>query len=197
MYSQNAEEQFIVEYFSGVNNGKFLDIGAYDGKTFSNTKKLHEQGWSGVCLEPDPIVYEALAKLYEGDDTVKTLNYAFAETNGTLKFYSSGGDAVSTTSIKHRDKWIRGSKVKFTETTVQAINAQSLFEQYGSKYDFISLDVEGTNYQLLQQLPLTSLETKLICVEYDHRLPEIIDYCKSHGLTRIIYESSENIIMGK
>ena len=47
MYSQNNEEEIIVAEFErmGVTTGRFLEIGAYDGKGFSNTFRLAQLGW--------------------------------------------------------------------------------------------------------------------------------------------------------
>lgn len=59
-YSQNGEQEAILKIF-GESEGRFLDIGAYDGKTFSNTLALIERGWSGVLIEPSPNAFMALA----------------------------------------------------------------------------------------------------------------------------------------
>jgi len=51
MHSQNDEERHILDAFRGRPEGNFLDIGAYDGITLSNTYCLALKGWSGVCAE--------------------------------------------------------------------------------------------------------------------------------------------------
>ena len=48
MYSQNDEERVILEYFAGKTDGRFVDVGAWSGATFSNVWALMELGWSGV-----------------------------------------------------------------------------------------------------------------------------------------------------
>ena len=50
-YSQNNEQDIIMQYFIG-NRGTFLDIGANDGVTLSNTYALQQAGWGGVLVEP-------------------------------------------------------------------------------------------------------------------------------------------------
>ena len=66
MYSQGGEEKVIVEYFDGY-RGTFLDIGAFDGKTFSNTKRLSDLGWRGVLVEPAPKPFFALIETHKGN----------------------------------------------------------------------------------------------------------------------------------
>jgi hypothetical protein len=51
MHSQNDEERHILDAFREGPEGNFLDIGAYDRITLSNTYCLALKGWSGVCVE--------------------------------------------------------------------------------------------------------------------------------------------------
>src|ERR1035437_6109979 len=52
-YSQNSEEDFILDFFKDYPKGQAIDIGAYDTFRFSNTRALYETGkWSGVLVEP-------------------------------------------------------------------------------------------------------------------------------------------------
>jgi len=60
MYSQNNEEQIILNYL-GDSTGHFLDIGAFDGITFSNTYELVKRGWTGVMVEASPRTFIKLA----------------------------------------------------------------------------------------------------------------------------------------
>ena len=59
--SQLGQDILVDEYFGGKRGGVFVDIGAYDGVTFSNTLMLErERGWTGVCIEPLPDVFAEL-----------------------------------------------------------------------------------------------------------------------------------------
>ena len=58
-YSQFEQDKFIYEnYFINKTKGYFVDIGAHDGITFSNSKFFEELGWDGVCIEPNPKIFE-------------------------------------------------------------------------------------------------------------------------------------------
>ena len=65
MYSQNNEEQVILNYFSNQNQGIFLDIGANDGITLSNVRALAEKGWKGALIEPSKISYNKAKENYK------------------------------------------------------------------------------------------------------------------------------------
>ena len=55
-FSQTGQDRLLFEhFFRGKRNGVFVDVGAYDGTTFSNTLFFERSmGWSGLCVEPLP-----------------------------------------------------------------------------------------------------------------------------------------------
>lgn len=194
MYSQNREEAIITQLF-GQAVGHFLDIGAYDGKTFSNTLRLTELGWSGVCIEPSPTVFPALLKLHAANPKISLVNSALGAANAFVDFYDSGGDAISTTHEAHRDKWVKGHTVTYSKMTVFAVTYGDLFRKFGSKFDFINLDVEGVSAELFMLLPLQMLEsTRCLCVEHDGKMQEIQQRASQFGFD-YVWHSGENVIL--
>lgn len=196
MYSQNREEEIIVGLLNAEKKvGHFLDVGAYDGKTFSNTLRLVELGWSGVCIEPSPTVFPALLKLHADNERVALVNAAVAPQNGFLEFWDSGGDAISTTDAAHREKWKAGYHAKFSKLMVYTITFNDLFTQFGTLFDFINLDVEGVSADMFMLLPLQSLEhCRVICIEHDGKLQEIQAHASRFGF-QYVWHSGENIIL--
>jgi len=62
-FSQFGQDKWIIErLFPSKRNGFFVDIGANDGITLSNTYFLEKKGWNGLAVEPIPPVYEKLVK---------------------------------------------------------------------------------------------------------------------------------------
>ena len=196
MYSQNREEEIIVDLLNaGKKVGHFLDVGAYDGKTFSNTLRLVELGWSGVCVEPSPTVFPGLLKLHAGNDKVVLVNSAVTAKNGFVEFWDSGGDAISTTDAAHREKWKAGYKANYAKLLVYGITFADLFAQFGTVFDFINLDVEGASADMFMRLPLQTLEAcRVLCVEHDGKLSEIQAHAARFGF-QYVWHSGENIIL--
>ena len=97
-FSQSDEEKYIVEYFNGK-TGRFLDIGAYDGKAFSNTYKLGLLGWSGVLVEPAPKVFHSLINNLSENKKMTLVNTAI-----TLENSSNTRNAQPTTSMSPQPK---------------------------------------------------------------------------------------------
>lgn len=67
----------------GLRHGVFIDIGAHDGVTFSNTLMFEpDRGWMGLCVDANPIVFESLVN----NRTAQCLNSAIADRDGSLPF---------------------------------------------------------------------------------------------------------------
>lgn len=188
MYSQNDEELYILNELQ--ENGHFLEIGAYDGKTFSNTLALVERGWSGVCVEPSPTPFTKLQELHRNNDKITLVNSLIGFNWGMRKFYDSP-DAVATTEQNHYEKW--KDYAKFRTIYVAEVPLDVLLREHPGPYDFISIDTESTSFELLIRLQLNILRPTLICVEYDNLLNETKTYLEQHNYT-IIHTTSENIL---
>ena len=104
MYSQNNEEEIILQFFKGSATGTFLDIGAYNPFKFSNTRALYEKGFKGVFVEPSPTLKPAFDQAYGRDEGIQLLPLCIGARNGVVDFYNACGDAVSTTIKEPRRK---------------------------------------------------------------------------------------------
>ena len=197
MYSQNNEEAIITSEFDrmGITAGRFLDVGAWDGKGFSNTYRLAELGWQGVCVEPSPTVFPGLVKNHAENNKIVLVNAAVTPAAPRLvEWFDSGGDAISTTSPAHRDKWEKGWNVKYSAFWIYAMPLAALFDQFGFNFDFINIDVESTNNELFRALPWAALKhTRVLCVEHDNCQPEMTSIAATHGF-HPLHMNGENLI---
>lgn len=208
MYSQNKEEQFIIEYFTGYDIGSLTiaDIGANNGITFSNSLRLIELGSKALLVEPSETAYKKLIKLHEGNKNVSCVNVAISDQDGEMDFFESGthlknGDTALLSTLKESElkRW-EGSDNEFTLTKTHCITIESLLKIYDEfpYFDFISIDAEGVDLMILKQLELS--KTKLICIEHNGNkedLLQIKEYCAKFGIMRVIYTNAENVIIGR
>lgn len=207
MYSQNKEELHILDYFKDF-TGTLLSIGENDGKTFSNSLALIERSWKAVLVEPSEVAFEKLTNLHSNRSGVISIKMAIGTTAGKQIFHESGahlkdgGDISLLSSLKESEteRW-KNSGVKFTETEVDVITYEDLIEYLPEdyrKFDFITIDCEGLDLEILSQINLSS--TKLLCIEWnlnEEVKKNIMEYCKGYGIDKIIYESSENLLICK
>lgn len=193
-YSQNREDLFVLHYF-GMFKGNLLSIGENNGTDFSNAKLLIENGWSATLFEPG-ITCIDLFKLHQGNKKVKIYNFGIGERDEIVPFYESGSHVkngldrglVSTIDFQETLRW---PGVEFTERNIQLVPF-SILE--GEKFDFISIDAEGADWQILQQINLDEVGCKCLCIEYNSN-PELLklfsDYCKGFKLA---LSNAENLV---
>jgi FkbM family methyltransferase len=194
MYSQNNEEEIILNYFKGK-IGKFLDIGAYNPFNLSNTRALVELGWKGIYIEPSSSCFSSFVDTYKDDPNIQLFNFALGDHNGKVDFYDSGGDAISTLDLGHKDKWEKGSSIQYKKTTVDLVSTEEFFLEHGKDIDFLSLDTESTNIQIFDQIPSSFWDrVSLFCIEHDNR----VDYIQSKlpSFRQLLF-NPENLILGK
>lgn len=194
MYSQSEEEHVILEFF-GNKKGTVLEIGAYHPEVFSNSRALILKGWDAVLVEPSDDCYKNLIDFYRNEPQVTVVHAAIADYDGILKFYDSTG-AVATASREHYDKWKNYQK-DYKETYVQCVSWDSFYSKYYKSYDFISIDTEGMDYEILKQIDLEETKTELLCIEYTYNAKEINDYVYKYGFRKLLYQNGENVILAK
>lgn len=197
MFSQSNEEEIIKRYF-GNHIGTFLDLGANDGITLSNTFYLHLQKWVGTLVEPSPEAFKRLETNYLGtEDTL--INAAVSDFNGEAILHHSGahiGDndvsLLSTLSDESKKRW---SKESFTDITVPVINFEVMLGISKLKtFDFISIDTEYTELLILPQMDLQALGCRLLCVEWNGKDQDKFDAIVLPQGYKLIHKNAENLI---
>ena len=200
MYSQNREQEIILNYFKDIEVGHVVDIGSNDGKTFSNSLALIERGWMGTLVEPHPVAYDLLTKQHAGNSFVECFRAAICEHNETVTLNINTphieGDTglLSTLVSSETDKW--KSVVQYDTVQVEGYTFnrfQEIWKVY--KFDFVTIDAEGMDYAILSQINLTECGCKMVCVEYNSiDIDKYIDYCSKFGMT-VKHVNPENLIM--
>lgn len=157
--SNDKEDDFVIDYFEHKNikrNRLVIDIGAADGLTGSNSRKLiNEKNWNAILIEPFLPFYNYLNKLYENNKNVVNLNYAIdKEEKETFIFYRSNEEGVGLTSLIN--KWDNKQIIKTK-------NFNKLIKQ--KNIDFLSLDTEGKELDILLSINFDFYNIEIICTE--------------------------------
>lgn len=195
MYSQNSEETYILNHFKD-SKGTFLDIGAYDGKDLSNTRALMERGWQGVCFEPNPDVFERLAENCMQFKQVYCYELAMGTLNGTFTL-NANNTYYSTLVHSEMSRWAGAYEFKPVECEVITFEHFMLTSPFRT-FDFISIDCEGIDYDILKQINLNKVGCKMVCVETNGKeTQKYIDYIASFEGFRVVHVNAENLIMAR
>jgi hypothetical protein len=208
VHSQNNEEEVILKFFGGA-VGSFLDIGAYDGVSLSNTRALAERGWSGALVEGSSFSFQKLFKLYGGNEKFTLIN-AMIDPLGSsagkiVKMWEAPNCSVTTMTPQNFEKWqedvVMHSEggVKFSEIFVAPTPFSSLldlFRERKAKFDFVSIDIEGGSADMAMLYDPDEFGTSVICIEHDDRDKEIVErYLKFRFLP--VLKNAENIILAR
>lgn len=195
MYSQNNEEEYILNHFKG-RIGTFLDCGAYDGKDLSNTRALMELGWGGVCIEPHPKTFERLAYNCYAFKNVYCYEMALGEMNGTFKL-NANDTYYSTLKDSETERWSGAYLFEPIECEVKDFKTM-MADCPLKKFDFISIDCEGVDYEILSQMNLDELGCSMVCVETNGKeVAKYIDYIKKFEGFQVVLVNAENLIMAR
>jgi len=158
-YAQHGEDR-LVELLLPKGVHSFIDIGANDGVLFSNTYKFAQKGATGLCIEPSRCSYNKLRLNHLFNPKVKCLHGAVSNFEGSIYLKDKGYE--STLSTVSKTKSI-GSKKVCCRTF------SSILKDYPSfnKIDFLSIDVEGHEEEVIAGLGRSPFITKIIVIESD------------------------------
>jgi FkbM family methyltransferase len=165
-FSQCGED-LIVEYIfnlRAISTPSYLDIGANDPFFISNTALFYEKGCRGINVEANPLLYP---KFREHRPEDINLNIGISDKEEELDFYVMADDTLSSFSKSECDALIKsGKKLESVQrvklTTVSDILAKYFEDRFP---DFLSIDVEGFDLQVLRSINFEKHWPKVICVE--------------------------------
>lgn len=149
-------------------SGYFVEIGANDGKTFSNTIYLEDNfKWRGLLVEPNPRYTDSLAKR----SNAVVCAAAVADIEGEAAFADAGLYGGMTDQLDSTHERETGHAATIT---VPCKTVMSIFDEYDvpNVIDFLSLDIEGGEIMILRQLVRNFRRIRCGCIELNHRSNE-------------------------
>lgn len=163
-YSQFGEDIIILNIFIRMNIDRpsYLDLGAHHPFHISNTALMYERGSRGINVEPNPDLINAFEIMRPSDIN---LCAGVAPKNGILKFYrcasllGSGKNSFIKTLSEEQGRSIAMDVPVYTVTEIVERHADGIFP------DFLSVDVEGMDYDILESIDFDKSFPKVICVE--------------------------------
>ena len=204
MYSQNNEEHYILKHFETLaklnipTTKTFLDLGAYDGLDLSNTRRLMELGWSGMCVEPNPDIFMKLVVNCDAFELVKFCPYAIGEKNGLAELKAN--DTYYSTIKESEILRYKNGEINFKPITVEVVDFETFYTKVSpfKTYDFISIDCEGLDYEILTQIDLDKVGCLMVCVETNGiETEKYIHYINNFKGFSVQTINAENLIMAR
>jgi FkbM family methyltransferase len=184
-YSQLGQDLNVLRTYNNKKNGYFIEIGASDGINLSNTYLLETKyDWKGICVEPIPKQYELLIK--NRPNSICYKEAVFNESNKNLIFDIANNVDLLSGISSYIDQHIELVNNNKTQIIVNSISFNDLLEKSNSPLfiEYLSLDTEGSEYEILKSFDFKKYTIGLIDVEHNYwepRRTEIKNLLTSNG----------------
>jgi peptide methionine sulfoxide reductase MsrB len=166
-YSQHQEDLFINDYFKDQDEGFYLDIGCYHPIKYSNTALLYNRGWKGVNIDMNQTSIDLFNLLRKKDSNICAA--ISNEAKETIQYFDHLFSAVNTLnkkfSNKVSEKLSSNNQSKKKISTYKFIQIAKEHNIEVKKIDFINIDAEAHDYEVLESIDLNFVKAKLICIE--------------------------------
>jgi FkbM family methyltransferase len=209
--SQMGQDLFLNRwFFHNRESGYFVDVGAFDGISGSNTSYFEKHlRWKGVAFEPNPSAFDTLRATrsclsiqgcaYDRDGEIAFLALSESEQHASTPSHppltvlqmlldSSHGGAMLSGIPQHLDQqgrveWARKAmKLDQTLTTVPCHRIDTVLSDRGVKIiDYLSIDVEGAELEVLRGVDFDTVQVNVIGVEHSPRFSEVYDLLTTSG----------------
>lgn len=167
-YSQEGEDMVLRKHLSGIKNGFFVDIGAHHPTKFSNTYYFYKKGWTGINVDAMPGSMKLFNKKRPKDIN---LEFAVSDKKEKLTYYAFEESALNGFSDQlslvrgKREHKILFKKIIETKTLAEILNK---YMPKKRQIDFMTIDVEGLDYQVLKSNDWKKFAPKFILIEILH-----------------------------
>jgi FkbM family methyltransferase len=182
--SQYNQDKYLNEnFFKDKRNGTFVDIGAHDGVSISNSYFFEKYlNWTGMCIEPMPELFKELEKNRDcikingcawEEDTVKT----FRLINGYAEMLSGILDSYDERHKERIELECRIHGGSYRDIEMNCYNVNNLLEKYNLfNIDFMSIDTEGSEFEILKTIDFEKFDIKIVIVENNYNDSKIREF---------------------
>lgn len=195
-------EQIYLKYFNKL--GTFVEVGAFDGHTHSNTCFLADMGWQGVYIEPVEEYLQECKNRHEKNNCIFV--NSLVGNDFDKDFFVAG--EWSTNSIEVKKDIEKFFGVKFSEPIkIKSKSLNSILEENNIKnFDLLVVDCEGAELEILKNFNIQKYKPKLCILELHEQytpmwhnenhlnnLNEINKIMINNGYEKIYYDEINSI----
>lgn len=165
-YSQEGEDLILARYFEGRGPGFFVDVGAHHPVRFSNTYRFYLKGWRGINVDAMPGSMEAFREKRPEDVNIEC---GVAGDEGTLRYHIFNDPALNTFDPEHAAMFEAIPAYHLKQVVeVGVTTLRRILEEHfpsGREIDFLSVDVEGLDLDVLRSNDWSRFRPKVVIFE--------------------------------
>jgi len=182
--SEHGQDNYVDNYFQGMRNGFYVEIGAHVGLEKSNTYFFQfARGWSGICIEPNPQLYPRLVANRASKICI-CFPYAIDSYSGEASFIPADFWGRLNNRVDKRDVKDFYQDTGQEKVTVPVRTLQQVLDTMPSRpacIDYLSIDTEGNDLNVLKGIDWSRTSFGLIEAENKHGDNNIRDYLADRG----------------
>lgn len=178
-HSQHNEDLLVDLIFESKRDGFYVDVGANDPVFNNNTRRFYLRDWRGVNIEPSPLPFQKLVRERPKDIN---LNVAIGPKRGNMTFYHVADESTFSSF----DKVVADRMAALVRSTVrpelvEVLTLRDIFEEHahGRKVDFLSVDAEGYDLEVLKSNDWKRHRPAVVLVEMHNDPKRIVDFLSS------------------
>jgi len=189
-YAQSGEDMIVDFIFRAIGVGQptYLDVGAHHPTHLSNTHFFYSRGCHGVNVEPDPDLFQAFVTLRPDDIN---LNVGVGDgAQGCLPFHVMSTRTLNTFSATEAARYCESGLHRLERVVdVPVFSINTVIDEHfgGLAPDFVSIDVEGLDLEIVRSIDLKKYRPAVVCVEtltfsetrQETKVPEIAEYLRA------------------
>ncbi|MBL4691916.1 MAG: FkbM family methyltransferase [Magnetovibrio sp.] len=171
-YSQHGEDLVLLAIFDGYKTGRYVDVGSFHPRRYSNTRVLFEAGWQGINID----ISKRKLALFDFDRPQDQNVYcAVSDKPGELKAYVFGtGSALDTTDKDMADNWAKKFGMSYEEVQVPSRTLTSILNDCKlEQFDYLNIDVEGAEISVLNGLDFSKYKPRCISIEIHGSIEDV------------------------
>ena len=203
-YAQNFEDVILRRIFGTKSDGFYVDVGACHPTYDSVTKSFYELGWNGINIEPVP----QMTGLFE-QERKRDINLpvAISDSTGEIELYIPPSKANSTCNEKVAASYGLDNAL-VPKILVKTLTLNQIWKNHaqGRDVDFLKVDVEGLEYEVIKGCDFSLVTPKIIVIEstipqtqnasyhsWEHMLSGSYDFFYFDGLNRFYHRKDFEI----
>ena len=169
--SQFNEDIYLNSFFAKDYIGKFVDLGCFHPTRDNNTFRFYKKKWTGINVDLNPITIE-LFNFFRSKDI--NINCAISDKRTLKKMYFIDNLSPLNTLDQNHLKFLKKNFLfknkDFKEKIIKTENVNNILKKYKfHKVDFLNIDLEGLEYEVIKSINFKKFKINLICIEIlDH-----------------------------
>ena len=188
-YSQFGEDKILSTYFNNDYIGVCVEVGAYDGISGSNTYHFENRGWETLCIEPTPESFNKCASIRKKCINCCVSNYD-SENTEYFVVRLNGDNTSAISSLNIDERLIESHKhiinnIEKINVNVKTLNNIFKETNFPKKIDFISIDTENTELDVLKGLNFDEYEINFFVIENNFDENQVEEYLKTKNFKKL------------